>query len=268
MRAALYLGTLLVFLAGVQLFVLTRSTEHVFAWTVAAANSAAFLGAFYWTSVPLAFLSARQRTWDRARVGVPGVLIFLWMTLATTLIHLGKFHFHSPHFLARAAAWTWLLIYAIDPVLLTAALIRQTRAPGVDAPRSAALNARFRGAVALNAVVVIGAGIALFAVPTWAATWWPWTLTALTARAMASWLLGMGVVLVTAVIENDWRRIRSAIIAYALLGLLELVALARFRGDIDWNRPAAWLFVAFFAGTLIIGADGWREANRARLAPP
>ena len=115
MRVALYTGSFLVFLAGIQLFVLTTRTDHYFAWTIANPLTAAFLGAFYWTAIPLAFLSARRRVWADARVGVPGVLVFLWATLLTTLLHLGKFHFSSPDRFAKGAAWLWLIIYSADP---------------------------------------------------------------------------------------------------------------------------------------------------------
>jgi hypothetical protein len=264
MRAALYLGSFLVFLAGVQLFVLTTMTDRLFAWTIASANSAAFLGAFYWTSVPLAFSSARQQTWDRARVGVPGVLVFLWLTLATTLIHADKFHFSSPMLLAKGAAWVWLLIYAIDPVLISVALVRQLRLPGGDRPREAPVGAGYLVAVAVSAAIILALGVGLFATPDWAAGWWPWALTPLTARAMASWLIGLGIVLVTAVFERDWLRIRPATGAYALLGALELIALARFSGEVDWSSWVAWALVAFFATALLVGTYG---ALRSRRAP-
>src|SRR5712691_4655031 len=51
MRVALYVGSFLVFLAGIQLFVLTTRTDHYFAWTIANPFTAAFLGAFYWTAI-------------------------------------------------------------------------------------------------------------------------------------------------------------------------------------------------------------------------
>jgi hypothetical protein len=262
MRAALYLGTLLVFLAGVQLFVLTKMTDRLFAWTIDAAPTAAFLGAFYWTSVPLALGSARQRTWDRARVGVPGVLVFLWLTLATTLIHVDKFHFDSPDFLPKTAAWVWVLIYALDPILISVALVRQLRRPGEDPPHRAPVGAVYLVAVGASATIVLAVGIGLFATPRWAAGWWPWPLTPLTARAMASWLIGLGIVLGTAILERDWLRIRFATVAYAVLGVLELIALARYAEEIDWDSPVAWALVAFFAGAVVIGTFGWVRSIR------
>ena len=259
MRVALYVGSFLVFLAGIQLFFLTTRTDHYFAWTIANPFTAAFLGAFYWTAIPLAFLSARQRVWANARVGVPGVLVFLWATLLTTLLHLGKFHFSSSDHFAKGAAWLWLLIYAADPVLVSVALALQLRVKGADPPRAAPLPGWYRSLLVAQALVTLPVGVMLFAAPAWAARWWPWALTPLTARAMASWLLGLGVVLATAFFENDWVRIRAATAAYAVLGVLELLALARYGDQLSWARPAAWAFLAFVVSVLFAGAYGsWR----------
>jgi hypothetical protein len=156
---------------------------------------------------------------------VPGVLVFLWATLLTTLLHLGKFHFSSPDRFAKGAAWLWLIIYAADPVLVSVALAFQLRARGTDPPRAAPLPDWYRSLLVLQSLVTLTVGVMLFAAPAWAAGWWPWALTPLTARAMASWLLGLGVVLATAFFENDWARIRAATAAYAVLGILQLVAL-------------------------------------------
>src|SRR5438552_4484959 len=86
MRVALGVGAFLVFLAGVQLFVLTNRTEHWFAWTIAVPLTAAFLGAFYWTAIPLAALSATRRHWADARVAIPGVFVFLVLSFVTSTL--------------------------------------------------------------------------------------------------------------------------------------------------------------------------------------
>src|SRR4051812_20818448 len=81
MRVILLIGSFFVLVAGIQLFVLTEYTEALFAWPIRPPLTAAFLGAFYWTAFTLAFMSARQAVWAHARVGVPGVLVFVTLTL-------------------------------------------------------------------------------------------------------------------------------------------------------------------------------------------
>lgn len=270
MRASLLLGAFLVSLAGIQLYFLTTRTADYFAWTISVPVTAAFLGAFYWTSLPLAAMSARQGVWANARVGVPGVLVFLWATLATTLLHLDKFHFDRADDVARGAAWLWLAIYAADPVLVSMALVMQVRQPGTDPVRADRLPAWYRTSAAVQSSVVLFAGAAMMVSPTWVASWWLWPLTPLTARAMGSWLLGLGVVLATAVAEDDWVRIRVATAAYSVLGLLQIGALMRHGGDLTADAPLVALYVGFVGWISVLGIYGlWRSSGpRTRLADP
>jgi len=66
MRGLLVAASVLVFLAGFQLFILTEQTEHYFARTIQPPLTAAFLGAGYWSSFLLEFLASRERIWARA----------------------------------------------------------------------------------------------------------------------------------------------------------------------------------------------------------
>jgi hypothetical protein len=69
-------------------------------------------------------------------------------------------------------------------------------------------------------------------------------------------LIGIGVGLVHAVVEADLERIRPGPIAFTVLGALQLVALARYSGDVDWGRAGTWLYLAFVASVLVVGAMG------------
>ena len=63
MRRILNVAGTLVFLAGIQLFVLSTATDRFFAWTIGVPLTAAFLGVGYWASVALEWLAAREKTW-------------------------------------------------------------------------------------------------------------------------------------------------------------------------------------------------------------
>jgi hypothetical protein len=262
-RAVFVIGSILVFAAGFQLFILTDHTEKWFAWTIKVPMTAAFLGAFYWTALALAVLSARERIWVRARVGVPGVFLFITSTFVLTLMHLSLFHFHADGSIARGAAYLWFVIYAVDPPLVLVAWILQLRKPGFDPPRATPLPVWFRAAIGIQAVIVIGVGVALFVAPGTARALWPWPLTPLTARAVSAWLLGLGVVVATAFYENDWVRIRPATAAYAVLGFFQFIALARYGADVSWGDPSAWVYVVLLISALVVGAYGWVASSRA-----
>ena len=262
MRAVFIVGSVLVTAAAVQLYLLTTRTDHWFAWTIQVPLTAAFLGAFYFTALALAGQSATKRIWVEARVAVPGVFVFITLTFVLTLLHLDKFHFHSPDRIAKGAAYLWFVIYLADPPFVAFAWFLQLRRPGVDPPRRFPLPVWYRAVLALQAAVFIAVGVALFVAPDSTKGIWPWPLTPLTARAVAAWVLALGLVVGQAVWENAWERIDIASISYAVLGTLQGIALARYSGDVQWGRPAAWIYVAVVAGMLGLGVYGWTVGRR------
>lgn len=255
MRRLLYVASGLVALAGFQLFVLTDHTDRYFSWTIAPGLTAAFLGAGYAASFFLEFLSARRTAWVDARHSVPAVLAFTVLTEIATLLHLEKFHFHERLVWAGAAAWVWIGIYTLVPIAMVALLPGQLRVQGVDPPKRAPLPSWSAWVLGAQAAILLPFGIALFVAPTHA-SWWPWTLTPLTAQAVGAWLIGVGVGLIYATLEGDLERIRPGLIAYTVLGALQFVALARYSGDVDWGRTATWLYAAVVASILLVGAVG------------
>ena len=105
-------------------------------------------------------------------------------------------------------------------------------------------------------------GTALFLAPQAAAPLWLWALTPLTARAVGSWLMGLGVAAGQASWEDDFGRVRVGFITYTALGGLELVALARYPSALDWSTPGAWVFLLFLISVLGVGLYGWVNASR------
>lgn len=263
MHAVFVVGAVLVAAAGIQLFVLTRDTEHWFAWTIQVPLTAAFLGAFYWTALAVAVQSARRTGWAEVRVGVPGVFVFVSLTFVATVLHTDKFHFTSTDDVARGAAYLWFAVYLVDPVFVAVAWILQTRAPGLDPPRKYVIPTWYRGGLVLQAGTLVSLGVVLFAAPGVAAQIWPWPLTPLTSRAIGSWLVGIGLVVGQAAWEGAWERIQVATLSYAVLGLLQLVALMRFSGDVIWSRPSAALYPLVLAGIVVFGLVGYMLGLRA-----
>src|SRR6202035_1490257 len=97
---------------------------------------------------------------------------------------------------ARLAAWAWLIIYILDPILVAAALLAQHRARGPDPPRVRPFSISYRVAIGASSMISTGVGVALYVAPHAAAhDVWPWPLTPLTARAVAAWLVGAGIIL-------------------------------------------------------------------------
>lgn len=254
--------TALVFIAGAQLFILSEMTHLFFAWTIQSALTAAFLGAAYWSSIPMLLNSFRERVWANARIAVLGVWIFTTLTLILTIRFWTKFNWQSEFLTAQFATWVWLAIYILVPVGLLISWFFQRRLSGGDPPRTRPLPAWFRAMLGVLACIMLPVGVALYFSPAGVIPVWPWTLTPLTAGAIGAWTIGIGVTTAQTIWENDWRRINGSIIALALLGVLQFVALARYAGQMDWSRPGAWLYLIFLMSVLLVGGVGvylWRK---------
>lgn len=257
MRWLLYAASLLVFLAGFQLTVFSDQTATYFAWTISPPITAAFLGAAYWAAVPVEVLAARQTTWAQARVAVPAIWLFTTLTLVVTLVHFDRFNFSSPIASAQGAAWFWLAIYAGVPVAMLVVGWLQLRVPGGDPPHGPAPPTWMRIAVLVQGGAMLAFGVGLLLAPTVVGSIWPWALTALTGRAIGAWFVGIGFAALHALRENDFLRIRPLGGGYTVFAILELAALARYAGEVNWSTPAAWVYLAFLLSILPIGLFGW-----------
>ena len=269
----LVVASLLVFLAGAPLLLVADRTGKYFAWTISPQITAAFLGASYWSSGIFEFLASRERIWGRARLAVPAVLVFTILTLIVTLVHINRFHFDFPFTDADArttdpltlfGTWMWLAIYAGVPLAMGIILIRQARMPGDDPPVVAPLGWWVRAIIIAQASLLIVVGTALLLVPTAVAPLWPWKLTALTARAVGAWLIGLSLTGVQALYENDRTRLGPAGVVAFTWAVAQLAVVALFAGSIDWTRPTGGLYVAFVVSVVAIGAAAIYANVRAR----
>jgi uncharacterized integral membrane protein len=260
MRVLLWIAGVLVFLAGVQLFVFSERTARYFAWTIDFPLTAAFLGAAYWASVAFETIAARQSVWAYARVAVPAVFVFTSLTLAATLLHLDLFHLGSEfEAVTRAVTWFWIGIYIVVPIMMIVLAVRQSRAPGVDPPRSSPLPRWITAALWVHAVIMLSLGGALFIAPERAVTLWPWPLTPLTGRAIGAWVFSLGLAAAHSLWENDTRRVRPAAVGYIVLAVLQGIAALRFLDDVDWGRLEAVLYVVFLISMVVVGAAALRR---------
>jgi hypothetical protein len=257
--------------AGIQLYILTEHTDHYFAWTIAQPLSAAFLGSVYWSGASLFAIALTERAWSHVRIAVAAVGSFVVLMLITTLLHLDRFHLNAKDIQPLFAAWIWMVVYIVFPALLLLVVIVQRRAPGQDAPRAAPLSGRVRTALGVNALFALLVCAALFLFPKALFSIWPWQLTELTARAVSAGFLVIAAGSYQMIRENAWERDRVGGISYLLFGLLQLLALARYAGSVEWSRPATWVYLLFM-GTVVYGGiylilHTWGPlAQRAALA--
>jgi hypothetical protein len=264
MRIMLLTASVLVFVIGVPLVLLTTRTESYFAWTIGSALTAAFLGGAYWSSGVLELMASRETNWAHARIAVPAVLLFTVLTLVVTLVHVENFHFDAPADHTVAGTWAWLVVYAVVPVLMGWLLIRQRTLTGGDPPRVALLPTWTRVVLSVQAAFMLPVGAGLLVAPLAVAPVWPWELTPLTGRAIGAWLVSIGVIVAHAVSENDWGRLRPFTVSYTLLAVMQLLALLRFGSEVDWAGPAGWVYVSFLLSIGMVGVFGLFRGGAGR----
>ncbi|GGC15666.1 hypothetical protein [Cellulomonas carbonis] len=243
----------------------TRTAE-TFAWTIDPPLTAAFLGAGYGAGFVLSVLSLRSGRWSQVRVPFLTVLVFTVLTTAATFVHLDRMHVVTPGSgpFAVPAAWVWLVVYVVVPVAMLAVVARRP-GPGrvglrVPMPRALAV------ALVAEGLVLGAVGVVLWVAPSSAAAVWPWALTPLTARAVASWLVAFGVAAALAVRARDLVRLRVPAIAYTTFGLLELTVLAvHGPGTVD-GGPLTAAYVALLVAVVLTGAAGLVLLRRAGVS--
>jgi hypothetical protein len=246
----------LLFIAGVQLFLLSEQTETYFAWTFAAPFSAAFMGAGYWAAMFQAYLGARSKAWVFVRTSMPAALTATVLLTITTFLHLDKFHLASPLLITRFVTWVWLIVYVVVPPILAIAWITQSRLPGANVRGDNPLPGWMRGGFVLLAVFTLLSGLGLFFAPESMSTLWPWPVTPLAARAVSSWLSAFGVACVSLALENDIKNGAGTCASLFAFCILELIVVARYASAIDWAKPMAFVYILFLLlGLIIAGAN-------------
>lgn len=261
-RATLVAFSGLTLLAFVALFVLAARTERFFAWTIQPPATAAFLGAAYAAGCVLVVLGLRSGRWSRVRTPYVTILVFTVVTLVATLLHLDRFHFGAPGAVARLAAWFWLAVYVVVPVAMLTMLLLQERQQGGHRSRHPSLPRHLAVPLGLQGAVLLVVGVVLFVAPRSAGLLWPWTLTPLTARMVAAWLVAFGLASVLILRQADLAEAEISAWAYAVLGTLELVVALRYPGTVRWDAPAAWVYLALAVSIVGLAAYAIPRARR------
>jgi hypothetical protein len=268
MRALLVVAAVLVFLAGVQLYVFPTRTDEWFAWTIGSPMTAVFLGASYWSAVGLELTGAMARGWSTTRVAVPAVFVFTSLTFVVTMVHLGNFHLEGSFpGGTRAVTWAWIVVYAVVPLLMLVAWAMQASA-GTDVHPPTGLPGAVRVVLGLLALGLLGLGTLLLLFPEQASGLWPWPLTPLTGRAVGAWLVGLGVAAGHSLRIDDGPSLVPVGVTGVVFGVLQAIALLRHGDELDWAGAPAYAYVAMLVGVtavsvwlLVLGRGAaWRAA--------
>jgi len=264
-QVILIIASILVVSVGSSLYFFSEKTDLLFSWTINPPLTAAYLGAGYLAAFVLEYLASREKSWANARIAVPGMWSFTFVTLIVTLYHLDRFHFDSPNLITVAGTWVWLLVYILVPIVLGIFWIRQIRQAGMEPTRVNKLPGWLRYSALIQGIVLVVSGTVMVLLPDKAIPYWPWTLSALTCRAIGAWGIGNGVFTIQAYIENDWERMRPFMPSWGLYGVLQLVNVLIYHNTLNWGQISAWIYLIFIIWIITIGGYGTLARRSKKL---
>lgn len=256
-RNTFLLGGFLSLASGIQLFVLGEQTEKYFAWTIQSFLTAATFGGFYFSTMMYGFLSARETDWAMVRAPAVSLLVFSSLTLVTSLVHLDKFHWSSSDWLARSAAWVWMLVYVLLPPLLGVAFYLQSRLNGHRAESAQNIPVAYRILLVAHGCIGVLIGTILLFIPQVVISNMPWALTPFTARALSAWLLSFGVVDLLTWWENDATRTRIFSVGSLVAGITCLLALYRYPAEYNLGSLSGVISIVYLASMVMVGLMGF-----------
>lgn len=259
MRWFLRAGALLAVIAGTQLTILTEHTDVYFFWTIGSPITAAFLGSTFTAAAVLALIGSRQRQFVRAQLALPAVALVSSLLLWATLAHFDAFdHAISP---------IWVEVYVFLPPVIILLVVQQFAVPGRDPSPERRLPGWLRLVLALQAVVMMTVGVLVFIASESTIDIWPWELTELTAMAVGGWLLGIGATAAYVAWHDDAEDVPRAAPAYLALGVLSLLTIVRYPGDVQFGDVGAWVYLLVALSALAVGLYGtpiaWRGGHLA-----
>lgn len=251
-------------LGSAVLYLLPDQTDRRFAWTIHPTMTAMLMGAGYGAALYFFVRVLTERRWHRVGRGLLATTLFTWMMLGATVLHWNKFRHGSVPFLL----WFW--VYVVTAVLVPAVwLVNRGQDPGTPEDPDAELPRVVRGAMAVAGVAVLAVAAWMYLFPASAISVWPWLLTPLTARAVASFVALPGVGWLVIASDPRWSSARVMLGTEAIgLGLL-LIAVARAWREFDHGNALTYVYVGGLVGTLaaIAGLSVWMRRATPVHAP-
>jgi hypothetical protein len=255
--------------AVVVLWGMPGRTADLWAWALKPELMASFLGSGYGAGAYFFWRTYRAERWHPSSAGVLGASVFAGLMLIATVIHYDRLNQgHAPP-LAAVAFYGWTIVYIVSPFAIFALWWRNratdSRAPEMrdaDVPPAALLAARGFAAGAL------GAGLLFFLVPQVAIDIWPWQLTPLSARVLASLTVQVGVGALVVSADRRWSGWRLIVQTFLVATAFLLVAAGRASGDFDDDNVMTWVYLGGLVGTAAALALLYRRMERlTRMGP-
>jgi hypothetical protein len=224
-------------------------THERWAWTIKPDLMPIFLGAGYGAGAFFFWRTFRARSWHPSSAGVLGASVFAALMLTATLIHWDRFnHGHAP-FLAAFAFWGWLIVYIISPFIVFALWWRnRSTDPGEPVPGDPLLADGTLIAARAAGILALIIAATFFISPRTPIHVWPWKLTPLTARVLASFTAQVGVGALVLSFDRRWSGWRLIVQSFFVATVLLLIGAARAWDTFTAHDIKTYLYLGGLAG--------------------
>jgi hypothetical protein len=245
------------------LFGFPGRTQKLWAWTIAPDLAALIMGGAYLAGAWFFTRGLFVGRWHRVAIGWLAVIPFTALLGVATFVHWDQFNHDHVSF------WAWLVLYTATPVALPILWRRNQRTAGPPPPESGPeLPRALRLAVAAPGAALMAAALVIFIRPATALDHWPWALTPLTARTLASFASFLAVVWLAFAFTGAWSRLGIPFEATTLGLVIVVLAVLRGRHDLSGGARTAVFGVllgAVVAGSLVLLA--WAGGGHRAAAP-
>jgi hypothetical protein len=255
--------------ALIVLWGLPGRTEDLWAWTIAPDLTPIFLGSGYGAGAYFFWKTYRAERWHPSSAGVLGASMFAGLMLIATIIHWDRFNHGDAPALAAIAFYGWTIVYILSPFAVFALWWRNRATDsGAPAPRDAKMPPGALLAARAFAAGALAGGLLFFLVPQIAIDIWPWQLTPLTARVLASFTVQVGVGALVVSLDSRWSAWRLIVQTFFVATALLLVGALRAFDDFDEGNPMTWLYLGGLLGTAATLALLYRRMDGAAAPAP
>ena len=249
-------------LAVYALYLNPDATDQNFAWTIKPRMMPMMMGAGYLMGAYFFARVLTARQWHRAAAGYLPITAFTIFMAAATVLHLDRFHQGS------LAAALWMIIYVITPFLVPYLWWRNQRTDsGAPEPNDIVVPRAARLAALAIGIVITLIGVVIFIWPDIAIRSWPWTLTPLTARVLAGWMMLPAVGGLYLQHESRWSAWRLLLESITVGSLFFAIAMVFAWSDWSTSNPLTYLFALVTVGVVVVVPAAYFviESRRKRL---
>jgi hypothetical protein len=235
--------------ALVILWGLPDRTADAWAWTIKPDLTPIFLGAGYGAGAYFFLRTFLGKQFHPSAAGIFGAAFFATLMLIATLIHWDRFNHGDAPAIGAIVFYGWVTVYIVSPPIVLALWWFNRRTDsGVPAPGEAIVPMWVRRIAQVVAAVLLVVGAVFYLSPATAIDIWPWMLTPLTARVMASFTAEVGMAALLISLDPRWSAWKLIVQTFFVATALLLVGAARAWDDFDTGNVLTYGYIACLIG--------------------